>query len=386
MQDSHGRSVGDAAHPMLFMSISFAAFTLLLTSCSVDIPLRPEAQGEGEGGQATSSSIVCIIHGDGDYRYHDADGNEVTADEEALAKAKRVAERNPQAEVFIFHQKPRRHFLFIFPRRDGEFYYYRNGQLIANDLYWRGQGQSHFAPEVELRRRFPGTNQSGKATIFLYFGHEIPESDGVRYDASYPERTFAVHDLARGLGGFMPDSARFDLLVLSTCFGGTPHTIGALAPFARTIIASPGNLHLSYFDFHSLERLDLGLADGDVPAFAGRFAQRSFDRLTRDLQTDVSVAVYDADRVQKFLLSVQYMYDRTLTSLTTHSYTAESERCDCADLPAFVLPTMTEGVDIFYRPARFGRSKGKQNHSGWECWRERDERSAGSQSTETIPR
>ena len=72
-------------------------------------------------------SIVCVIHGDGDYLYHDTDGNEYAADEEALAAAKRVAQQNPHAEVFIFHQRPRRHFLFLFPLRDGEFYYYRNG-------------------------------------------------------------------------------------------------------------------------------------------------------------------------------------------------------------------------------------------------------------------
>jgi hypothetical protein len=184
----------------------------------------------------------------------------------------------------------------------------------------------------------------------------------------------------------MPDSARFDLLILSTCFGGTPYTIGALGQFSRTIIASPGNLHLSYFDLNSLERLDLGLADGDVPAFARRFAQRAFDRLTRDLQTDVSVAVYDADRVQEFLRSVEGIYDRTLTTLTMQSSLAAIERCDCADLPAFVLPTMTEGVDILYRPARFGRLKDKQDHSGWECWRERDVQAAASQSTEAVPK
>ena len=69
-----------------------------------------------------------------------------------------------------------------------------------------------------------------------------------------------------GLKGFTADSARFDLMILSTCFGGTPYTIGALGPFARYIIASPDNLHLSYFDFHSLERLDLNLGQGNVPA------------------------------------------------------------------------------------------------------------------------
>ena len=93
-------------------------------------------------------------------------------------------------------------------------------------------------------------------------------------------------------------------MILSTCFGGTPYTIGALGTFARYIIASPDNLHLSYFDFHSLERLDLSVRDGDVPAFAKQFAHQAFDRLTGDIQTAVSVAVYDVDRVQEYVHSV----------------------------------------------------------------------------------
>jgi hypothetical protein len=131
--------------------------------------------------------------------------------------------------------------------------------------------------------------------MFLYFGHEIPEFDSAGYDASYPDRTFTVRDLASGIEGFTSDFTKFDLLVLSTCYGGTPYTIGTLGSYARTIIASPDNLHLSYFDLNSLKSLDLGLQDGDIPAFANRFAHQSFDRLTGDIQTTVTVAVYDVD-------------------------------------------------------------------------------------------
>jgi len=316
-------------------------------------------------------SIVFLIHGDGDYLYHDTGGKKYEADEEALAGAIRVAQQNPNAEVFIFHQKPRSHFLFFFPLRDGEFYYYRNGRLIANELYWRDQEQSSFDLEIELYRRFRVNNQREMVSMFLYFGHEIPEFGGAGYDASYPDRTFTVHNLASGLKNFTRDSTRFDLMILSTCFGGTPYTIGRLGSFARTIIASPDNLHLSYFDLNPLEQLDLNLWDGDVPAFAKRFAHQAFDRLTRDIQTTVSVAVYDVDSIQEFLQSVHSIYDNTLTNLKgeTRASLATIEHCDCADLPSYILPTMNEGVNVFYRAARFGRSKNKQNHSGWECWK-----------------
>ena len=388
MQNSHSRSVRYAAYLVLLVSSSCAALTVLLSSCSADLVTRPEHLQAEEGVPAAAYSIVCVIHGDGDYRYHDTSGNEYKADEEALAGAKRIAQRNPRAEVFIFHQRPKRHFLFVFPRRDGEFYYYRNGRLISNELYWRDQQQSRFDPEAGLYRRSRGDNPREQVSMFLYFGHEIPEVGGAGYDASYPDRQFTVHDLVRGLSGFKPDSSRFDLMVLSTCFSGTPYTIGVLGSFARTIIASPDNLHLSYFDLHSLERLDLSLRDGDVPGLAKRFAQRAFDRLASDIQTAVSVAVYDVDRVQEFLRSVQRIYDHTLTTLKgeTQASGATIERCDCADLPAYVLPTMDDGVEVFYRPARFGRSKHKQDHSGWECWRQRGPQAASPQTTEPVQR
>lgn len=361
---------GDVGLSMFVGSSCCTMIAVLLTSCGASLPVLSEAQQTGDGGPAAPYSIVCVIHGDGTYLYHDTRGIEYQADEEALAEMKRVAMRNSRAEVFIFHQKPREHFLFFFPFHDGEFYYYRNGRLVASEPYWRDQGRSRFDPEVGLYRRFRVNGGPESMNVFLYFGHEIPEFGGEGYDASYPNRPFTVHDLADGLQGFTDRSAKFDLMVLSTCFGSTPYTIGELGSFARYIVASPDNLHLSYFDLWSLGRLDLSLRDGDLRAFAKKFARLAFRRLTTDTQTAVSVAVYDVERVQEFLQSVHGAYDRTLTTLRAEA-PLSIERCDCADLPAYVQPTMNEGVDVLYRPARFGRLKHKQGHSGWECWRER---------------
>ncbi|MDW7679803.1 MAG: clostripain-related cysteine peptidase [bacterium] len=202
--------------------------------------------------------------------------------------------------------------------------------------------------------------------LFFYFGHEIPEFDGLGYDASHPERTFMVHELADGLKRITRDSTKFDIIVLSTCFGGTPHTIGTLAPYARTIVASPDNLHLSYFDLHPFERLEVGLRDGDVAGFAKYFARQAFDRLTEDIQTAVTVAVYDVDRVQGYVHAVDSVYNHALATLKGQKLRSV-EHYDCAEDSACVLPGMSDGVDVWYRPPRFGRSKHKQHHSGWEC-------------------
>jgi hypothetical protein len=114
--------------------------------------------------------------------------------------------------------------------------------------------------------------------------------------------------------------------------------------------------------------LDIGLREGDVSAFANTFAHDAFDRLKEDVQTAVTVAVYDVDRVQGFLHSVDSVYGHTLTTLKGKA-PASIEHCDCAEDPAYALPGMNEGIAVLYRPPRFGRLQHTESHSGWECWR-----------------
>jgi hypothetical protein len=348
-------------------SIGCVALVLFLSSCSA-VPLVQREQPVEAQALAPRYSVVFVIHGDGNYRFHDSAGNAYKADEEALDGALSVAVNNPDAEVFVFHQKRRRHTLLFFPRRDGSFHYYRHGQLVAKESYWRDQGESRFDPEVALYNRFRASERSRPMQLFLYFGHEIPEFDGLGYDASYSQRAFTVSDLADGLQQFTRDATKFDLVVLSTCFNGTPHTVSALAPYTRSIVASPGNLHLSYFDLKPLERLDLGLQKGEMTLFATNFAQHSFDKLSEDLQTPVTVVAYDVDRVEGYLRAVEGEYARALDSLKEQS-PGFFDHYDCAEDAAYALPTMSEGVNVFYRPARFGHLAHKENHSGWECWK-----------------
>ncbi len=343
-------------------------FGLLFFSCGGPPSTPGEAGSVADNLPPPKYKLIFVIHGDGGYLFHDTAGNDYRADLEALAGAQKVAERNPEAEVFIFHEKRRRHTLFIFPRRDGEFFYFRNGRLLARESYWRDQGESRFAPEIALYDRFRAEESLSQTRFFLYFGHEIPEINGRDYDASYRDRPFIVDDLARELRHFLPDSTRFDLIMLSTCFNGTPHTISALSSYARYIIASPGNLHLSYLDLLPFENLDSGLQGNDISTFANECARVSFERLTKVVQTEVTIAVYDIDRVQPYVHAVNSHYDRTLDSTATLA-TTSFVHCDCAEDTMYVLPTMNDGLEMLFRPARFGRSAHKQSHSGWECLR-----------------
>ncbi|HEU4928915.1 MAG TPA: hypothetical protein VFU38_03730, partial [Candidatus Krumholzibacteria bacterium] len=163
---------------------------------------------------------------------------------------------------------------------------------------------------MQLYEELAGTQPRPPVRMFFYFGHELPEFNGARYDASYPQGRVSVRDLAEGLGNIAGESTKFDLLALATCFGGTPPTIGALAPHARYIVASHGNLHLSYFDLEPLAWLDVGSSEGEIAAFAERFAHNAFEQLVSDVQTAVSVVVYDVDTVGDFLDSVAGAYHR----------------------------------------------------------------------------
>jgi len=353
------------------VSIGFAMLTLILSSCSANIPVQQVSQNPVDSLLEIKYSIIFIIHGNGDYLYFDNSGNQIEADEVTLTEAIRIALQNPYAEVFIFHQKPTQHFLFFFSLKDGEFYYYRNGKLIANELYWRDQEKSNLDFEVAAYHRYRKVTPNKLINIFLYFGHEIPEFGGAGYDESYSERTFTIDDLANELKGFTSDFSKFDLTILGSCFGGTPYTINKLGSYSNTIIASPENLHLSYFDLHSFEQLDINLKDSDVHSFANKIARESFEKLTKNVQTEVSVVVYDVEKIQPFINCVYDNYNSTLISLKgmTQENLATIEHCDCADIPAYQISTINNGVNIFYRPARFGRSKNKLNHSGWKCWK-----------------
>lgn len=371
MRKSFSKSVKNILCSQFYIQFCCLTIVVILSSCSSDIVLMSESQQDLGSAVEIKYSLVFVIYGDGDYSYHDTSDNNYNADEETLINAKKAAMENPKAEVFIFHQKPRTNFLFFFPQKDGEFYYYRNGKLIANESYWRDQEKSNFDIETAYYNQFHVVNQNKLIKMFLYFGHEVPEFGGAGYDESYTDRTFNIDDLAIGLKGLTTDSSLFDLTILSTCFGGTPYTISKLGSSSKIIIASPENLHLSYFDISALERLDVNLKDGDVQAFAKHFAKQSFDKLTKSIQTEVSVVVYDVEKVQKFLNSIKDDYNKTLNSLKgmTQANLAEIKHCDCADITAYQISTISNGVDVLYRPAKFGRSKNKQSHSGWECWK-----------------
>ena len=298
--------------------------------------------------QSVAFILIEVVHGDADYAYHDTSGKRHEADEEAVRQALKVAQASSDGDVFIFHQIPV-HFRWFRRMPDGIFYHYRCGRRLQEEEYYRNAAGADFGAEVELFRRY---SCRAPVKFFAYFGHEIPGNGGAGYSASYPERKFSLAELTRGLRGFAPapDSGKkpFSLVVISTCYGGTPATMAALAPYADYAVASPANLHLSFFDLRSFQKFsqrgNAPFTGEDAHALALDVARQSFDRLKANTQTEITVAVYDMKKVSPYLKNSPSV----------------SEPDNCGP---------DRGVELLYRPPRFGQDRNRATRSGWECTR-----------------
>ncbi|MCU7494540.1 MAG: hypothetical protein HF314_01350 [Ignavibacteria bacterium] len=352
---------------MLFFSLYFFA-------------CRNVSRVEEEQVQADSIKyrIVYYIHGDGSYLYHDEEGNDIQADERMVSQAISVAEELPNSEVFIFHQKPKKHFLFFFPLKDGEFYYYRNGQLIENVTYKSNPSLLNLDIEAAFFREYAAyvPDLPGRAVknFFLFYGHEIPESDGRGYNSSCPEKPFSIENLSKSLALFRSMSqmggSKFDFLLLSTCYNGTPMVISELAPNASYIMASPEYLHLSYISSEYLKKLPEIDKSGDLHAYLKNFAESAFSSLKSYTRTMITITLYDLEKVKGFLDNFDFAKatggDREIRD-ETGSLRDNTGCIDCSTEMNFNTKAAMQGVDLFYSPPQFGKYKGKLTHSGWGC-------------------
>jgi hypothetical protein len=324
------------------------ALALLVAACA------PTAGRKAPGGAADAPAralILYVVHGNANYTYHDDEGRRHLADIEAVAQALEVARRSTRAEVFIFHQK-RTRFLGIFPGPAGRMIHYRNGAPLEDTAYG-GSGQGDFAAEAALFHRLSrapwlpacGPDSTGPQALFVYFGHEI-----------------AAAEAARGLARFAaPCGAHrpFSLVVLSACHGGTPAMARALAPYSDYLLASPGELHLSYLDTRPLAE-GLGEAPQAPRNLGDTLARASFARLKKKTVTAISLALYDTKKASAYLEEHRAAWE-TAAAAPLHAYN------DCSELAGFGPGGSASGAEVLYRPSRFGVDRSKSFHSGWEC-------------------
>jgi hypothetical protein len=387
----------------------WALAVALLGGCATFSP-----RGERISSELFNARIIYVIHGDGEHGYHDSAGRHHRADEDILEQAKDVGQRAFDSEVLIFHQSTSwgAGIVGVF---EGTFYHYRYGTLQRHKPYYRKDGT--FDTEADLIRRFAAPSalvaegvspeKAEKArripTVLAYFGHEIPQtltSDDdtatlivTRFTAGL--RNLAVPLWALDSSGNVPaptaqgQAARpgrpgpakpYGLIILSTCYGGTPRMISALTPLADYAVASPAYLHLSHMDTRALAevaRVDTSTGVSPWKILADTVAAQSFDRLKTKTLTEVTVATYELKTTHPFALSFSKLYAKTYakTDMRTARSSPREDSAgtrlvvwrDCAVDSKFNDEQAMRGVKLRYRPALFGSTKTTATRSAWQC-------------------
>lgn len=310
-------------------------------------------------------TITYIIHGDANYLYHDADGNALQADEHILAEAKKIAAQATSGEVFIFHLQPERKILWLFPRKDRKLLYYRNGELVHEQIYSPQSKIQPFTAESQLYQKLhlsPPDSGTYK-NIILYFGHEVPQKQRIAYHQSRPEAVFDIKSFAAGLRSFLTEKTnKFDLTVLSTCNNGTPAMVHALSPFTDYILASPQNLHLSHIDTEALHRLEQP-GTATTEAIADSMATQTYRRMASFLQTVVALSVYNTGHTKKYVPE----FNSTYSTYLANNPAPTADNVDCANFFFYEANKFKQGVQVWYKAPRFGTKNNAATYSGWGC-------------------
>lgn len=303
-------------------------------------------------------TAVYMVHADANYTFH-MNGNKFQADQEILSEAKAVGKSARNGEVIIFHQKPERKRFLFFPGKDRVWYHYKGGELVGKGKYSPYGGG--ISKEADLYRQMIGDRDTGRK-LFLYFGHEIPSKASFTYHHSQPKEVFNSEVFADEISGFEDE---FDLMVLSTCNNGNPLTVEKLIGKTEYLVASPRNLHLSYLDTHSLNLLETR-PDISTKSLADSIARNSFERLSEQLQTMITVSVYDIDAVEKYINPYADNYTNYLDSIQQKSLFTDNT--DCSNLGVFEGQEIPEkGVRTYFSSTAFGRESGLEFHSAWGC-------------------
>jgi hypothetical protein len=282
-------------------------------------------------------------------------GKRLEADEVVLKQAIAFAESSPRAEVFIFHQGPQRKWLFLLSRPDGAFQYFRNGQRLASGSYHR---RSNLDSENGIFSNYHARGPEERVFGFLYFGHALAERGDERL-----RQSMNVDELAQGMSCLLseadPNLMKFDLVVLSACYSGTPGIVAERTPYRRYILASPDDLHLSYMDIQPLRVIsDVGLLKAH--SLAREMASRSLARLREWTQAAITLTVYDVDKITPFLQEVRDRQPVGREDQTQNSPRPVTvEYCDCLEGPFATSEIPMGVVDVYYQPPRFGPLKTK---------------------------
>jgi len=314
----------------------------------------------------TGYSVIYYIHADSDYLYHDTEGEPVQGNKEVLDGALNIAEKAESGEVFIFYKRPDKRFLGIFPRRVSRLYHYAKGELISRVSYRHSdKSEDLFTTEARLYNQYrTHSGNENRQNYFLYFGHEIPDDKGKRYHRTNPDIVVNTASFSAGIQKFLiTDYQRYNLVVLSTCNNGTPVMADYLMPLSDVMLASPQNLHLSHIDSESLNLLESEPGISSIQ-LAHSMAEQTYRRLESEIETAITLTVYDLETVQEYQNELQ-SFSTAYSSLGSLQHF--SDNIDCREIPFFEGDIFGSGLKTWYKPARFGRNAAITTHTGWGC-------------------
>lgn len=336
----------------------------IISGCSHTSELFRDADVQDK--ESADYSVIYYIHADSDYLYHTTAGEPVRGNLQVLDDAFQVAENAASGEVFIFYQRPERKLLGLFPRKSSHLYHYRNGERITRVNYRHSDKNEDFlTTEARLYQYYKDQSPSEtQEKYFLYFGHEIPATEGEKYHRTLPDIDVNTMTFSAGIQKFLgSEEQRFHLVALSTCNNGTPAMADHLMPFTNVLLASPHNLHLSHLDSKGLMMLENSPGVSSIE-LAQAMAENTYKRLEAEVQTEITLAVYDLEILQESRSELQ-------TFITSYDAMGRiqhfSVNIDCKQSAFFDEDLFEEGVKTWYRPARFGRQSGNSTHSGWGC-------------------
>jgi hypothetical protein len=310
--------------------------------------------------------VIFYIHADSDYLFHDPSGNAIRDNKHKQLQAIKLAENAESGEYFIYIQNPERKRLGLFPVKNSHLYHYRNG-FLKNLVKYRhiDKKEGFLSTEADLYYAVR-SNSAGVVNqkYMLYFGHEIPDGTGVKYHTTLPGIQVNTISFAAGIQNLLVnDHQKFDLVVLSTCNNGNPAMVSNLLPFTRILLASPQNLHLSHIDSETLGLLES--SPGVNPhELALSMADQTFNRLQSEVQTAITLTVYDLE-----ILSV---HESEIQAFTSEYYRSDqlniySENIDCKSVSYFDSTIFDSGIHTWFKPTRFGRFSSMSIHTGWGC-------------------
>mgnify|MGYP001627872829 CR=1 FL=1 len=302
-------------------------------------------------------SIISVIHADADYLFH-KDGKAHQANEKALEKSIKIAEQAEEGEVFIFHQKPEKKAWLVFPKKDREWYHYKNGVLINKGLYSPLNGG--LETEALLYKKYSEVENIVRKPMLMYFGHEIPTFKRT-YHQSQENEKFDVQIFSKDISTL---SNEFGIIGVSTCNNGNPLLIHSLNDLADFVVASPQNLHLSYLDMGMFRMLETK-PEISEKELADSLALSSFKRLKEELQTTITVSIYDLKKLKSKLPLLVENYDKYIKENKVNPYF--SDNIDCASIESLAAYLPEKGITTYYRSSAFGRNNSSVKHSGWGC-------------------